>query len=267
MEIDWLITLDYIGKNLAFEDSFALELALQPWLASTPMSIVCINLKKYITMCKEMELENTQQSQIYGRNLTSGTASLLPYGLESYVYGQYGRNSTAGTTSLLNILACLEYQTKTGAQVAFMTEDVYKLCVFSDCMAHLYVFASNENPLVLQILINFESKFRECIALNVLSLMGNNINGPTDVYIYLLGLAEFRAAGLRELSTDVYPFFGMKQTDELNVGLFFDPAELQKYFTGEKFKLLDLSDVNEVLMNLKILANFIGIQSTNPMIL
>ena len=248
MEIDWLITLDYIGKNLAFENAFVLELALQPGLpqSSTTRSFVLINLKNYITLSKEIELQDS---------IKDGEPALI-----------YGRDITYELWPVTSILAYLEYQTKTGAQVAFMTEDLYELNVFTENIWYLHQFAASADPLVLQILINFESKFRECIALYTL-LQGQMNFYPVNVYIYLLGLAEFRAAGLREISTDVYPYFTKKQTDELNVGLFFDPAELQKYFTGEKFKLLDLSDVNEVLKNLRPLIDFIGIQSTNLMIL
>jgi hypothetical protein len=241
VEIDWFITLDCIAKQLAFVHSFAIESGTLGE-AVTPRSEIYILLKKYIILCKEIELQefikNGVKNPITGRDL------------------QYQTNCKQ------SIGAYLEYQTKMGTRIAFMPLDLYKLDVFSENMLHIHYFAATANPLVLQILINFESKFRECMAMDMLLK-----TTPVGVYIYLLGLTEFRAAGLPDMPANYCSLFKEKETDELNVGLFFDPAELQKYFTGEKFKLLDLSDVNEVLKNLRPLIDFIGIQSTNPMIL
>jgi hypothetical protein len=241
MEIDWLITLDCIAKQLAFVHSFAIDSGTLGE-AITPRSEIYILLKKYITLCKEIELESFKKN-----------------GVESLISG---RDVVYQTNCKQSIGAYLEYQTKTGTRIAFMPLDMYKLDIFSENMLHIHHFAATTNPLVLQILINFESKFRECMGIKMLLK-----TTPVGVYIYLLGLTEFRAAGLPDMPANYCSLFKEKETDELNVGLFFDPAELQKYFTGEKFKLLDLSDVNEVLMNLRALIDFIGIQSTNLMIL
>jgi len=244
VEIDWFITLDCIAKQLAFVHSFALESGTLGE-AVTPRGAIYILLKKYITLSKEIELESFKKN---------GVKPMI-----------VGRETLYQTDCKQSIGAYLEYQTKTGTRIAFMPLDLYKFNIFNENILYLYLLSTKQAPLVLQILINFESKFRECIALY--TLLKGDINTPGHIYIYLLGLTEFRAAGLPDMPANYCPFFKEKETDELNVGLFFDPAELQKYFAGEKFKLLDLSDVNEVLMNLKILINFIGIQSTNPMIL
>jgi hypothetical protein len=90
---------------------------------------------------------------------------------------------------------------------------------------------------------------------------------PVGTYIYLLGLAEFREAGLPAMAEDNYSLFKEEQTDEINVGLFFDPLELEKYFSGKQFKLLDLADVNKTLNDLRILIHVIEIGCTTQMIL
>jgi hypothetical protein len=203
---------------------------------------VFINLKNYINLSKEVE----QQYFVANKGPIRG------------------RDITYETRSLSSLLAYLEYQSNTGSQIAFMTADLRKLELFSENMSELAEFAVRTKPLVLQILINFESKFRESMALNAFLKPWTT---PEYIYIYLLGLAEFRAVGLTEVSTDVYPFFKDKETDEINVGLFFDPLELEKYFSGKQFKLLDLADVNKTLNDLRILIHVIEIGCTTQMIL
>jgi hypothetical protein len=237
--------LELIGKNLGFVNSFALECDWLPAKA-TPRNIVFINLKNHINLSKELEQQYFVQYGEYNSRLC-------------------GRDITYETMSLSSLLACLEYQSNTGSQIAFMTADLRTLESFSENMWELAQFTARTKPLVLQILINFESKFRESIGLYM--LLKNNMCTPVHVYIYLLAVILFRAAGLPELPSSEFAFFKEEQTDEINVGLFFDPLELEKYFSGKQFKLLDLADVNKTLNDLRILIHVIEIGCTTQMIL